>query len=207
MIVFQTETDVAGSTLLARQPETRGGKFRLWEVAGTAHFDVYGLILGLTDIGDGQGEIENLRGDAGPAQQTPMPGLIECALPINAGPMHWVFNAAVHWINRWVKYGTPPPIAPRLEATTAPGVDPVVFAVDAHGNALGGIRTPFVDVPIAKLAGTGNGARPPASRATSCRRRADSAPSSARPFRSPTPSSRRCTRTTGASWRAISSPA
>ena len=36
VIVFQSEVDVAGSALLARQPETRMGKFRLWEVAGTA---------------------------------------------------------------------------------------------------------------------------------------------------------------------------
>ena len=85
----------------------------------------------------------------------PQPGLLECALPINTGPMHWVFNAAVHWINRWAKYGTPPPIAPRLQATSAPGIVPVVFAIDSHGNTLGGIRTPLVDAPIAKLTGTG----------------------------------------------------
>jgi hypothetical protein len=74
--------------------------------------------------------------------------------------MHWVFNAAVYWINRWVN-GTAPPIAPRLDATSEPGVAPVVFALDPNGDALGGIRTPFVDAPIAKLAGTGNGARSP----------------------------------------------
>ena len=161
VIVFQTETDVGNSTLLARQPETRRGNFRLWEVAGTAHFDVYGLNLGLTDIGDGNGEVEALAALQN-APSIPMPGLIECARPINAGPMHWVFNAAVHWINLWVKDGTPPPIAPRLEATSAPGVEPVVFAVDAYGDAVGVIRTPFVDAPIAMLAGNGNGARPPA---------------------------------------------
>ena len=119
------------------------------------------MTLGLSDIGDGQGEIEAFEALRDPPQN-PMPGLIECALPINAGPMHWVFNAAVHWINRWAKDGTPPPIAPRLEAISAPGVVPAVFAVDSLGNTLGGIRTPFVDAPIAKLAGTGNGARPPA---------------------------------------------
>jgi hypothetical protein len=71
-----------------------------------------------------------------------------------------VINAALHQINRWVKTGTPPPIAPRLQATSAPGVSPVVFATDAHGNTRGGIRTPFVDAPIAKLTGTGNATAP-----------------------------------------------
>ena len=158
VIVFQSELDVAFGTLLTRQPETRSGNFRLWEVAGTAHFDEYGLTIGLTDAGDGQGEIANLAAMQDPPTE-PTPGLIECALPINTGPMHWVFNAAVHWINRWVKYGTPPPIAPRLEATSPPGA-PVVFTVDAHGNTVGGIRTPLVDAPIAKLLGAGNTGAP-----------------------------------------------
>jgi len=158
VIVFQSELDVAFGTLLTRQPETRSGRFRLWEVAGTAHYDEYGLTIGLTDIGDGQGEIANLAAMQDPPTE-PEPGLIECALPINTGPMHWVFNAAVHWIDRWVKYGTPPPIAPRLEATSPPGA-PVVFAVDEHGNTLGGIRTPLVDAPIARLAGSGNTGAP-----------------------------------------------
>ncbi len=161
VIVFQAETDVANSLLQARQEETRRGNFRLWEVAGTAHFDSYGLTIGPSDIGDGQGEIRAFEQLQNPIQN-PVPGLIECALPINAGPQHWVINAAVRWINRWVKHGTPPPIAPRLQATTQPGVSPVVFAADSHGNTLGGIRTPFVDVPVARLTGGGNGARPPA---------------------------------------------
>lgn len=159
VIVFQAEGDVANSRLLARQPETQTGPYRLWEVAGTAHFDQYGLVIGLTDIGDGEGEVQNLAAMQNPPS-SPQPGLIECALPINTGPMHWVYNAAVHWINRWVRFGTPPPIAPRLEATSAPGVSPVVFAVDEHDNVLGGIRTPYVDVPIAKLRGSGNTGAP-----------------------------------------------
>ena len=47
-----------------------------------------------------------------------------------------------------------PPVAPRLQTT---GVSPVVFATDANGNVLGGIRTPAVDAPVAKLSGGGQG--------------------------------------------------
>jgi hypothetical protein len=60
-----------------------------------------------------------------------------------------------------VAYGRAPRIAPRLRATSAPG-DPVTFATDEHGNVRGGIRTPFLDVPVAKLTGTGNGPAPAA---------------------------------------------
>ena len=41
VLVFQTETDVSFSNLTARQPDT--STYRLWEVAGTAHYDYYGL--------------------------------------------------------------------------------------------------------------------------------------------------------------------
>jgi hypothetical protein len=165
VIAFQAELDVAGSALLGRQPETPAGNYRLWEVPGTGHFDHYGLNIGPVDVGDGQGEIDNLAAMQDPPTEpnppgVPIPGLFLCAEGINTGPMHWVFNAATRWIHRWVKWGTPPPIAPRLQAITAPGVSPAEFALDEHGIALGGIRTPYVDVPVATLAGVGNGAAP-----------------------------------------------
>jgi hypothetical protein len=53
-------------------------------------------------------------------------------------------------LNRWVRQGTPPPHAPLLDVT-----DKGEIVRDANGNALGGIRTPQVDVPIATLSGEG----------------------------------------------------
>jgi hypothetical protein len=44
--------------------------------------------------------------------------------------------------------------APRLRTTAT---SPVVFATDADGNVLGGIRTPAVDAPVAKLSGLAGG--------------------------------------------------
>ena len=113
-IVFQSEFDVANARLLARQTETPTGKFRLWEVAGTAHFDQYGLVIGLTDTGDGQGEIENLAAMQNPPRAARSPDSSSAPVPINTGPMHWVFNAAVTGSTAGLDFGTPPPIAPRL---------------------------------------------------------------------------------------------
>ena len=42
----------------ARQPDTN--LFRQWEAAGTSHFDHYGLLIGPSDTGDGQGAVANL---------------------------------------------------------------------------------------------------------------------------------------------------
>jgi len=150
VLVFQTESDVSFSNLGARQPDTR--TYRLWEVAGTAHFDFYGLSIGLTDTGDGQGAVAVLASMQNPTNQ-PNPNFT-CNAPINIGPAHFVLDAAFHWINRWVAHGVRPPVAPRLETT---GVSPVVFATDAHGNVLGGIRTPAVDAPVATLSGLPQG--------------------------------------------------
>jgi Alpha/beta hydrolase domain len=148
VLVFQTETDVAGSNLNARQPDT--DRYRLWEVAGTAHFDFYGLSIGRTDTGDGQGGEQILASMLNPTNQ-PNPNFT-CTSPINTGPAHYVLDAAFHRLDQWVTRDVPPPAAPRLETT---GVSPVVFATDANGNVLGGIRTPAVDAPVAALSGLG----------------------------------------------------
>lgn len=149
VFVFETETDVAGSNLAERQPNTN--RFRLWEVTGTSHFDYYGLIIGPADTGDGQGAVLNLAALQNPPSNPP-PGFA-CKLPINTGGTHWVLDAAFFWLNQWVTRGIAPPIAEPLKTTS---VSPVVFARDANGNVLGGVRSPQVDAPIAALGGVGN---------------------------------------------------
>jgi hypothetical protein len=150
VFVFETETDVFNSNLADRQPDTN--LFRLWEVAGTAHYDTYGLVIGPQDTGNGQGAVLNLAAMQNPPTSPP-PGVFTCNLGINTGGGHWVLDAAVDWLNQWVVKGVAPPIPPRLQVTSA---SPVVFATDANGNVLGGVRTPQVDAPIATLTGTGN---------------------------------------------------
>ena len=150
VFVYQTETDVVGSNLGARQDDTK--MFRLWEGSGTSHYDTYGLVIGNKDVGDGQGAGQLLASMQNPTSD-PVPGIITCSLPINTGPMHWELNAVVHHLNEWVAKGTPPPKAPRLDTT---GSSPVAFAADDAGNATGGVRSPQVDVPIAALGGVKN---------------------------------------------------
>src|SRR5215211_1269763 len=86
VFVYQTETDVYGSNLGARQDDTK--MFRLWEAAGTSHYDTYGLVIGNNDVGDGQGAVDAIASMQNPTND-PVPGIITCSLPINTGPMHW----------------------------------------------------------------------------------------------------------------------
>ena len=146
VLVFNTETD-AGS-LQARQPDS--SNYRLWEVAGTAHFDQYGLMTGATDAGERSSVAAWFDTMLHPTSQ-PNPGFT-CGSPINTGPQTFVLRAAISHLNRWVTRGTPPPEAPRLETVA---IAPVQYVLDANGNVRGGIRTPAVDAPVAKLSGLG----------------------------------------------------
>jgi hypothetical protein len=79
----------------------------------------------------------------------------QCAIPINTGGAHWLLNSAVYWLNQWVTKGTPPPSGTPLQVEST---SPFSYAKDANGTALGGVRTPQVDAPIAVLAGVSNSA-------------------------------------------------
>ncbi len=74
-----------------------------------------------------------------------------CTTPVNSGPEIYVMDAAVAALNTWVVHPSKaPPRADRIEVDHNG-----VIKRDAHGNALGGVRTPQLDVPIATLSGEG----------------------------------------------------
>jgi hypothetical protein len=144
VLTFQTETDMTVLGYFSdRQPDSEF--VRLWEVAGTAHADTYTLLVGMTDLGDSPEAMAVL------VTAAPIPGIIECASPVNSGPQHVTLKAALAALERWVRRGKPPRSAPRLEIT---GTPPTIQR-DEYGNAVGGIRTPWVDAPIATLSGEG----------------------------------------------------
>ena len=143
VLTLQSETDV---TLLgghwARQPDS--SNFRLWEVAGAAHFDTYGLHASLYDDGfRTAAELAQLISSAGTFEPEEGPSY-------NCGwQQHYVLQSAAHHLERWARAGIEPPTAARLE------VNPVGTTLrrDDMGIAVGGVRTPWVDVPLATLSG------------------------------------------------------
>lgn len=144
-IVVQSETDVFGrlAYLPARQPDAE--RFRLWEVAGAAHCDTYFLCAAPHD--DGRLAPEELWNLIDRSESSGMPA----ERPVNSGPqMHYVLQRAVDALGQWVRTGAEPPSAPRLEVDDSGGL-----AVDEHGIARGGLRTPWVDAPVAALSGLG----------------------------------------------------
>jgi hypothetical protein len=147
VIGFEAEGDVAGREgREAAVPNPDSENYRLWEVPGNAHFDAYGVVKGPEDKGDDPGVAEVIEFSSAIAS-----GLIECELPINDGPGHWVLKAAFRALEHWVRTGEAAPAAERI-----PRLDDGSDVVrDDLGNAIGGIRTPYVDAPVATFSGGG----------------------------------------------------
>ena len=159
VLTVLTETDVLDSGIAgfhaARQPDHE--RLRIWEVAGTAHADNYTFTIGSLD--SGSTPLEKLA--AGYAPTVDVLGA-RLAKPMNNAPQHhYVIHAALWHLNEWIRTRKAPPRAVPLTLTSAgqPGRSSQ-FVVDAHGIVVGGVRTPWVDVPTARLSGVPNAGGP-----------------------------------------------
>ena len=140
VLQFQTETDLFGLLGFhpARQPDS--GTVRTWEVAGSAHADQTTLDYGVESGNEWRPGASIDFSDA-------------CGV-VNDGPQSLVLRAAVVALDEWVSTGEPPPEAPPIE------VEGEAVARDERGSALGGIRTPAVDAPVATLTGDASPGEP-----------------------------------------------
>jgi hypothetical protein len=148
VLIFISESDLMfpGGYLSARQPDN--DYLRTWEVAGTAHADTY--TLGGAAVDSGSAPIEVLVKAYVPSSN--LMGM-PLAQQMNSAPQHhYVMQAALSALNRWVVAGQAPPHGQRLNTTES---TPPQLAVDENRNATGGVRSPWMDVPTAHLSGLG----------------------------------------------------
>ncbi|MCZ7531266.1 MAG: alpha/beta hydrolase domain-containing protein [Acidimicrobiia bacterium] len=117
----------------ARQPDT--DVVHTWELAGTAHADAHYLEALLSQ---GRRQYDDF------IDLTPILGVV------NTAPQYVAVNAALHALDSWIREGTPPGTAPPIETRDG------AIARDSDGNALGGLRLPHVEVPVAMLSGEGD---------------------------------------------------
>lgn len=134
ILVLESETDVPRH-LSARQPDS--ARYRLWEVAGTAHYDEDGLHA-LTGI---------------PKADMAVTPPLGCTPRINSAPQRYVVDTAINNLARWANGGRPPPRAPRVAVSD----EPPTIERDEFGNARGGIRLPQLEAPTATLSGEPGG--------------------------------------------------
>jgi hypothetical protein len=142
MVQMETDLFVLGSHA-DRQPDS--SNFRLWEVAGAGHADTYVANKGLSDRGTNPDVVGIV------TTTSAVPVLVTCGKPLNSGPQHFVVKAALAALDSWIRDG----IAPAHAAPIETAGNPAAIVRDSLGNALGGVRTPHVDVPIATLSGEG----------------------------------------------------
>ncbi|MEO6205876.1 MAG: alpha/beta hydrolase domain-containing protein, partial [Mycobacteriales bacterium] len=137
-------------------PPTKDPKYRVMEIAGTAHsgfFIGYQSVFGSGPRTADQAPMSRAQFDAtidkaGNYGQLLDPMLGTCVLAGSAMPMHYAVSTALHQLNRWVTTGKAPAATPRFTfAGTA-------RATDQYGNTLGGIRYPPIVHPVAEYKST-----------------------------------------------------
>jgi hypothetical protein len=122
MIQVPTMTEVNGGNTTTRQDgDEPGNQYRSYEFPGMAHIDSR---------------------DA--ASYYPDP----CKFPISRFPMAAYMSVALNHLFRWVDEGATPPRADRIWMDRNTANDGSHMALDQYGNALGGIRNTYVDVPV-----------------------------------------------------------
>lgn len=134
------------------EPPNVSRNYRLWEIAGAAHQDFW---IGVHQV---QGQSlravaglrlpasadEDLHAQAGNYGEQYDPGQFVCIVEGTQFPLRYAVMKAIHDLDRWLRVGTPPPQGPRYQFD-----DGGALARDADGNALGGIRLPPIEVPVA----------------------------------------------------------
>jgi hypothetical protein len=126
VLTLESESDLLQPLVFGLARQPDSDWLRIWEMAGTSHADKYMIGAGAALLG--------------------------CDWEINDGPHRFVAQAALRALDRWVRDGVLPPSADGITMTS---VLPPMIARDKHGIALGGIRTPVVDVPAVVLSGEG----------------------------------------------------
>jgi hypothetical protein len=127
MIQMPTQTEVvtwAAKGIEYRRPDSDepGNRFRLYEVAGMPH--------------------NNSRENPG-FQNDP------CTLPVTDFPAGAFTALALNYLVDWIAKGKTPPHAPPIAVDQNTANDGSALALDEYGNAKGGIRNIWVDVPTA----------------------------------------------------------
>ena len=133
IVHMPTMHEVETNVTRRQDSDELGLQYRLYEFAGIGHVD----------------SRDN-------ARLLPNP----CAKPLSTFLTQAYFSVSLHHLLRWVDEGIVPPRAPRILLDRDESNDGSTMVLDAHGNPVGGIRSPYVDVPTAKYAPVNTAAEP-----------------------------------------------
>jgi hypothetical protein len=153
-------------TAIQRVPPPNRPNHITWEVTGAPHFDRWGADHILVSLAPGEPkpllnreEEEAMRRSFDNYGQLPDPGATVCAPTRTLGtlyPRHYTLNAALVAVQKWLETGVPPTEPPPLERVGPPPASATEkLNRDNDGNAIGGLRSPIIQVPVATYDGEG----------------------------------------------------
>jgi Alpha/beta hydrolase domain len=121
----------------ARRPDSDApaDRFRHYEMAGAGHATPDELTFSATSA-----DIVKAGRDVPPASCN--------GVPRSRFPSRIFFDAALRNLDLWVRYGVKPPHADPIQVVNGAGV------LDQFGNVVGGLRSPYLDVPTSTWFGS-----------------------------------------------------
>jgi len=142
VISVMAQGEVPDSARLRRpDSDDPADRYRGYEVAGVGHIDgfAYTQFPSIADqtaaVGSAQGSVDwPFNAPCEPAFTMPFQSALA-----------YIYDSSFENLFQWIRKGTPPPHAQPIQLKQAG--DKQEVAVDEYGNGLGGVRTPYVDVP------------------------------------------------------------
>jgi hypothetical protein len=137
VILVLTQSEFLNACVTRRpdsdSPEDR---YRRYEVPGATHVYERPLVCGASPD-----DMARLGISRSPLFDPGVP------LPPNDFPLYYLLDGVFANLDRWVREGTPPPRAEPVSIIKNEN-QKMSIMLDDFGNAVGGVRTPYVDVPI-----------------------------------------------------------
>lgn len=152
VIEIFAEGDI-GTNMATRRSDSDAAPdlFRRYEVAGAAHVDPFEMRSFPADA--------DMKRAAGRISSDAEPDCQPQNVTMSDFPIRYVFNAAWRNLDAWVRKGIPAPRAEplQLKPDLKRFVPEAAFVLDAFGNARGGVRSTYVDVPTVRWVGSRSG--------------------------------------------------
>ncbi len=124
MIQVPTQREFQSVATAAQDSDEPGKQMRVYEFPGMAHLDTRNTSKRFTQE--------------------------DCVHPLSGFPIDAYTSVALHHLLQWVDKGISPPHAPRAIMDMYVDNDGSLMQLDEYGNAMGGIRNTYVDLPTMK---------------------------------------------------------
>ena len=126
-----------------RRPDSDepGNRFRRYEIAGASHIDHFAFDHALPNFAD---QVAAVGAALGTGPEWPLAAPCDPVIPLSTDPrLKYAYDAVVVSLDQWARKGTAPPRASAIEVKDG------AVVLDQAGNGVGGVRSPWVDVPSA----------------------------------------------------------